>query len=391
MSVTATKSASMSERVGLAPRLFAAQLLTVAVSAVTLIIVAALVGPPLLNAHLTEALGPKGDDIRNHVEQGYTRVAIITFVVAGVVSLAAAITVSMLATRRLARPIADIAEAATQVAVGDYQARVPAAGLGFEMDHLTTAFNMMADALQDTERARQRLLGDVAHELRTPLATIRAFHEALADGVRAPDEQTWAILAAQTDRIQRLIDDIALVSRAEEHALALHIQDTPVDDLVATAVATAGPAYQSKGVVLLSEVPVGLPQLAVDPDRIGQVLTNLLTNALRHTPPGGHVAIAARDLEHHHGQPADATVLITVEDDGDGIDSEHLPHLFERFYRVDQGRDREHGGSGIGLTIARALAQAHGGNITATSAGLGRGSTFIVELPSSIEAPTTGY
>ncbi|MEI8082320.1 MAG: histidine kinase dimerization/phospho-acceptor domain-containing protein, partial [Actinomycetes bacterium] len=275
IAASATKAAPMRERVGLAPRLFGAQLLTVAVSAITLIIVAALVGPPLLNAHLTEALGPKGDDIRNHVEQGYTRVAIITFVVAGVVSLAAAIAVSILATRRLTRPLADIAEAATQVAVGDYQTRVPAARLGIEMERLTTAFNMMADALQDTDHARQRLLGDVAHELRTPLATIRAYHEALADGVRPPDDQTWAVLAAQTDRIQRLIDDIALVSRAEEHALALHLQRTSVDELVATAVATAEPAYQRKGVVLNSKVPAGIAQITVDPDRIGQVLTNL--------------------------------------------------------------------------------------------------------------------
>jgi signal transduction histidine kinase len=226
-------------------------------------------------------------------------------------------------------------------------------------------------------------LGDVAHELRTPLATIRAYHEALADGVRPPDDQTWAVLAAQTDRIQRLIDDIALVSRAEEHALALHLQSTSVDDLVATAVATAEPAYQSKGVVLHSKVPAEISQVTVDPDRIGQVITNLLTNALRHTPPGGHVTVTARNSGHNHDQSTGTAIEISVDDDGDGIGAEHLPHLFERFYRVDEGRDRGHGGSGIGLTIARALAQAHGGSLTATSPGLGKGSTFVVVLPVS--------
>lgn len=379
----AVKGSNMRDRGGLATRLFAAQLLTVAVGAITLVIVAVLVGPPLLESHLNEALGPKTDDVRHHVEQGYARAGIITIVIAGIVSLAAAVAVSMLVTRRLAQPIAEVADAATRVAVGDYQTRVPATGMGVEMDHLSTAFNTMADALQDTEHARQRLLGDVAHELRTPVATIRAYHEALADGVRAPDEQTWTVLAAQTDRIQRLIDDIALVSRAEEHALTLHLESTSVADLITSAVATAAPAYQDKGVALLTEVTARLPRINVDPDRIGQVLTNLLTNALRHTPLGGNVTVAAGvNPSHGHGHPDSAAVLISVRDDGDGIDADHLSHVFERFYRVDEGRDRGHGGSGIGLTIARALIQAQGGTLSATSDGLGLGSTFTITLGS---------
>lgn len=362
----------MKQRGGLATRLFAAQLLTVAVGAITLVIVAVLVGPPLLESHLNEALGPKTDDVRHHVEQGYARAGIITVLIAGIVSLAAAVAVSMLVTRRLAQPIAEVADAASRVAVGDYQTRVPATGMGVEMDHLGSAFNTMADALQDTEHARQRLLGDVAHELRTPVATIRAYHEALADGVRAPDENTWTVLAAQTDRIQRLIDDIALVSRAEEHALTLHFASTPVADLITSAVAMAGPGYQAKGVALHTALSARLPRINVDPDRIGQVLTNLLTNALRHTPPGGTVTVSA--------DPDGSAVLISVHDDGDGIDADHLPHVFERFYRVDEGRDRGHGGSGIGLTIARALIQAQGGTLAATSDGLGLGSTFTITL-----------
>lgn len=372
----------MRDRAGLAARLFAAQLLTITVGAATLVVVALMVGPGQFSAHLDQAfgpLGPQSDEVRHHVVEGYTRAAVVTVGIAGLVSLAAAVAVSLLVTRRLAQPIAEVADAATRVAVGSYDTRVPDADLGPEMDHLTSAFNTMADALEDTEQSRQRLLGDVAHELRTPLATIRAYHEALADGVREPDEQTWAVLSAQTDRIQRLVDDIALVSRAEEGALALHPVRTQVAELVAAAVSAAGPGFEAKGVSLATAVAPGLRPVDVDPDRMGQVLTNLLANALRHTPAAGRVVIAAGAGDHsqHHG----SEIMISVADDGDGIAPENLRHVFERFYRADPGRDRGHGGSGIGLTISRALTQAHGGTLTASSPGLGRGATFTITLP----------
>lgn len=373
----ARRSRSLGERGGLGSRLLAAQVLTLAVGAITLIIVAILIGPPVLNAHLNQALGPLTDEIRQHVEEGYARAALITVVVAGVASLAVATAVSLLITRRIARPIGAVAEAATRVALGRYETRVPAAGLGVEMDRLSTAFNVMADTLEDTERSRQQLLGDVAHELRTPLATIRACHEALADGVRQPDEQTWALLAAQTGRIQRLIDDIALVSRAEEHALPMRPTTVAVSDLLETATTAARPAYESKGVSLRLDVTPGLAPIHVDPDRIGQVLTNLLTNALRHTPARGAVEVIARS----DGGPDGGAMQILIRDDGEGIAADHLPHIFQRFYRADPGRDRGHGGSGIGLTVARALTQAHGGTLTAASDGPGRGSTFTITLP----------
>ena len=377
-SVGLRPSRPLGERGGLGSRLLAAQVLTIAVGIVTLIIVGILIGPPILNAHLNQALGPITDEIRQHLEEGYTRAAVITVVIAGLASLAVAIAVSLLITRRIARPIGAVADAATRVAAGHYQTRVPAAGLGAEIDRLTTAFNVMADTLEDTEHSRQRMLGDVAHELRTPLATMRACNEALADGVRQPDEQTWALLAAQTDRIQRLIDDIALVSRAEEHALALRPAIVAVDEILEIATTAALPAYETKGVSLRLDVAPGLAPIHVDPDRIGQVLTNLLTNALRHTPARGHVEVIARS----EGNNADGGgSQIVIRDDGEGIAADHLPHIFQRFYRADPGRDRGHGGSGIGLTVARALTQAHGGTLTATSDGPGLGSTFTITLP----------
>ncbi|HEY5989567.1 MAG TPA: ATP-binding protein, partial [Streptosporangiaceae bacterium] len=261
----------------------------------------------------------------------------------------------------------------SRLAAGDYTTRMTPTGLGPELDRLTGAFNTMAVALETTEATRRRMLADVAHELRTPLATLDAYLEGLTDGVRAPSRETWDILAAQTARLRRLADDIALVSRAEEHRLPLQKIGSAPNGLVATAVNAAGPAYQNRGVELVTRLADDLPELPVDPDRIVQVLAGLLANALRHTPPGGTVTLATR--------LTGPQVQITVTDTGHGIAAEHLPHIFERFYRADAARDRASGGAGIGLTIARALVAAHGGALTAASDGPGAGATFTITLP----------
>src|SRR5664280_1695754 len=190
----------------------------------------------------------------------------------------------------------------------------------------------------------------------------------LEDGVVALEPASLAVLRTQTRRLTRLTEDITAVSRAEEHQLDLHLRPTTVNALTAAA-----DRFRGKGVdLIIQAVPEQLP-VVVDPDRIGQVLGNLLDNALRHTPAGGQVTLRA--------QASGQTVTIAVSDTGEGIPAEHLPHLFERFYRVDSARDRVHGGSGIGLAIAKALVEAHGGQIAATSAGPGRGSTLQVTLP----------
>jgi two-component system, OmpR family, sensor histidine kinase BaeS len=260
-------------------------------------------------------------------------------------------------------------------AAGDYSVRIPPARLGPEVDELAAAINAMAAALSATEATRRRLLADAAHELRTPLATLEAFLEALADGVRSPGPATWDIMAAQTTRLRRLADGIALVSRAEEGQLPMTRIPVPPGDLVASAAEAARPGYAAKGVHLTARADAGLPGVSADPDRIGQALAGLLANALRHTPSGGSVRVAATAL------PAGTGVRITVTDTGEGIAAEHLPHVFERFYRADPARDAAHGGSGIGLAIARALVTAHGGTLTAASAGPGAGACFTITLP----------
>ena len=231
----------------------------------------------------------------------------------------------------------------------------------------------MASSLESAERRRRELLSDVAHELRTPLATVEAHVEGLADGVIAPDEQAWSAMRSEMARLTRLVDDLQRVSRAEERQLDLRLERIAPHELTAAAVAASAPAYTSKGVSLTSDVGHHLPDVAVDSDRLGEVLANLLDNALRHTPSGGHVRI--------DGRVVDDRVELAVADTGEGIARELLQRIFERFYRADAARARSSGGSGIGLAIARALIEAHGGTITAESRGRGTGATFRIRLP----------
>jgi signal transduction histidine kinase len=242
---------------------------------------------------------------------------------------------------------------------------------------VVTAFNAMAGRLAEVEATRRRLLADLGHELRTPVATIEAYVDAAEDGVLVPDEDTWAVLRAQTGRLRRLAEDIAAVSRAEEHQLDLHPRRVAVAELVGAAVAAAGPRYADKGVTLATAVGASLPELTADVERMGQVLGNLLDNALRHTPAGGTVTVRAEQ-----DRPG---VRITVADTGEGIAAEHLTHVFERFYRADAARDRSRGGSGIGLAIVRAIVTEHGGRVTAHSNGPGTGTAFVVSLPAAGE------
>ena len=231
----------------------------------------------------------------------------------------------------------------------------------------------MAAGLESVETTRRRLLADLAHEIRTPVSVLEAYMEALKDGVETLDADTITMLRDQTRRLVRFSDDVRSLSHAEESRTS--IEPTWVDPaaLLSTTLIAAADRYAAKQVALTSRVPAHLPRLWADPQRLGQVLGNLLDNALRHTPRGGRVEVTA-------GQRSELLV-IEVTDTGGGISAEHLPHLFERFYRVDAARDREHGGAGIGLAIVKALVEAHGGHITARSDGPGTGSTFTVTFP----------
>ena len=360
--------------IGLPTRLLTAHLLVGAVALLTISLIAFALGPPLFRTHLRQAMPDAPPAVAPHAQEAFTTATGVAVAIGAGAALLAAIASSALITRRLTRPVIALSAAAARLATGDHAARMPPTGLGPQLDALTDAFNAMAAALQETERTRRRLLADLAHELRTPLATLDAHIEALADGVRTPDEESWQIMHAQTRRLRRLADDLTLVSRAEEHALPVHCRRIDPAGLVTAAIDGAQPAYEARAVRLVARLGPELPPTTADPDRLTQALSNLLDNALRHTPPGGTVTVAADDTAH--------ATRITVTDTGEGIAAEHLPHVFERFYRADPARTHAaSGGSGIGLTISRALIEAHHGTLTAASAGPGTGARFTIELP----------
>lgn len=361
---------------GLAPRLFAAQLLIVLTGAITMVLVVVAVAPGLFRGHTHQMMGPMSGEMAQDLDEALATTLLISLPIAVGAASLTSLAVSWLITRRLTRPIGQMATAAARVAAGDYGARVPASRLGAEFDHLDTAFNRMAGTLEHTEQRRQELLADLAHELRTPVATLDSYLEGVEDGVLPASSETWQTMRDQTSRLRRLIEDVGTVSRAEERRLDL--PSTPVDlaELAAEAIRAAEPSFRDEDVALTLHRSGSPPRIGGDRDRLREVLDNLLANALRHTPPGGHVAVHVTG--HRSGE-----VELTVSDDGEGIPTEHLPHVFDRFYRTDPARSRATGGSGIGLTIARALVQAHGGTIRADSAGTGCGARFTITLPAA--------
>ena len=361
-------------RHSLAGKLLVAQLLVIVAGSVTLLLVALSLAPGLFRDHVREALGIVPEDVSRHLDHAFDDAVLVALGVAiGAAALTAA-AVSWFLSVRIVRPLGQLARAAERIAQGNYGERVPVTGSD-ELTILAAAFNDMAASLESAELRRRQLLSDLAHELRTPLATIEGYLEGVRDGVMPASAETWAVLETESGRLRRLVDDLQKVSRAEERQLDLRIRPVSPAAIVAAAVQAAEPAYLAKKVELRCTVDERLPQLAADPDRIGEVLANLLDNALRHTPPGGRVEV----LAERHGDD----VELVVVDSGEGIPPEHLGRVFERFYRVDSGRTRAMGGSGIGLAIARALVEAHGGRIRAESEGAGQGARFIVTLPTA--------
>lgn len=360
---------------GLAPRLLAAQTLVLLAGAVTSWLVASVVGPGIFHEHLRQAGVGHTSTEAAHVEQAFGSALLIALGVALTASVLLALGVTAFFTRRVQRSTSAVAASASMIARGDYGSRVPSPGLGAEFDQLSATINGLAQRLGDVESTRRRLLADLAHEMRTPLASIEAHLEAIEDGVRSMDTETLEVLHSNAARLHRLAEDITAVSRAEEGGLDIRPVRTSTRTLVEAATTSAHDAYAAKRVNLALNVAT-TPTVTVDPERMAQVLGNLLDNALQHTPPGGRVTVTV-------DEPDPQWVEIIVADDGEGIGPEHLNHIFERFYRADPARNRAHGGSGIGLTISRALVEAHGGGISAASPGRDQGASFTVRLPAA--------
>jgi two-component system sensor histidine kinase BaeS len=371
----------------LGAKLFISYLIVILVGVVVLGTAAELVVPSAFDRHLAamnsmmqQTMGRSSPGLRGDLFENFRAAVTEALTFAALAAFLAAVLVSLLVSRQVVAPVHAMMSASQRIAEGNYTERVHVSGdlskgEQDELAQLALSFNQMAAKLQQTENMRRQLIGDVAHELRTPLTAIKGSMEGLIDGVLPADAETYQAIHREADRLQRLVNDLQELSRVESGAFELDRQSVKVSDLVNSAVARLGKQFEEKDVALETEVPSGLPTVFVDKDRIDQVLLNLVGNALQYTPSGGKVTISA------HAQ--DDEIHIAVADTGIGIPPEHLPHLFTRFYRVDKSRSRAGGGSGIGLTIAKHLVEAHDGRIWAVSSGSGQGSTFIFTLPLS--------
>jgi histidine kinase len=368
------------ERLG--AKLFLANLIVILVGVIILAVTIQITIPAAFNRHMgmmtDNGMGMMGQG--QGQGQGLGRTLFENFRASMFESLGYAVTASVLAallvslflSRRIVAPIRTLTDASQHIAEGQYAERVQVNGSD-EIAQLAARFNQMAMQLEQVESMRRQLIGDVTHELRTPLTSIKGYMEGLVDGVLPSTPETFDQIHREADRLSRLVDDLQELSRVEAKAYSMDIRSVAISNLVQTTVKRLTPQATAKRITLHSNLPADLPPLQADEDRITQVLVNLVANAIQYTPEGGDVIIsAARHADEIH---------ISVKDTGVGIPLEHLANLFTRFYRVDKSRSRNTGGgSGIGLTIAKHLVEAHGGRIWAESKGDGQGSTFTFSL-----------
>jgi signal transduction histidine kinase len=327
----------------------------------------------------TNPLGPADDPQRAAFLASINRTLLLAAVVAGL----AAVFLTVGLSRRILKPVETLTAAARRMEKGDLSQRVEVQS-DDEIGELARAFNAMADGLTRLEELRRNMVTDVAHDLRTPLSNIRGYLEALQDGVVDPKREVVDSLHEEAMLLTRLVDDLQELALAEAGQLKLERRPVTPADLVNRALEAVRAQTAAKGIALLADLPEDLPLVDVDPQRIGQVLGNLLSNALTHTPSGGEVVVAARRCPETSRRVVEGArgseIEVSVRDTGEGISPEHLPYIFERFYRVDKSRSRATGGTGLGLAIAKQLVEAHGGRIGMESE-VGRGTQFTFTLP----------
>lgn len=363
-------------------KLLVSYLLVILIAFAVLAIVVEFAIPPALNRHMGGmnmggmgmmggGAGPDSEVVQN------TRAAVEDALLwAAGAAVLVAVVLSLWLTRQVVSPVREMMLASREIAEGRYEKRV---SLGDnekpvdELVQLALSFNQMASQLEQTETMRRELIADVSHELRTPLTAIKGYSEGLMDGVLSANTETYQQIHKEADRMQRLVADLQELSRVEAEGFTVRARPLSLASLERAISKQLGKQFDEKGISLEYEIPPRLPKVLADEDRVQQILINLLGNALQYTPAGGRVQISAAGI--------DGEARIDVADSGVGIAAEHLPLIFNRFYRVDKSRSRSGGGSGIGLTIAKRLVEAHGGRIWAASDGVGKGSTFSFTLP----------
>ncbi|MDX2344479.1 MAG: HAMP domain-containing sensor histidine kinase [Acidimicrobiia bacterium] len=316
---------------------------------------------------LTTAQEVEQSPVPADIQEDYDRALTGALIVATAIGLIVAMALGVLLTRRLLGTFNKIKESASLLADGHYSTRV-SIPREVELADLAESVNTLADSLQQTEQTRARLVSDLAHEIRNPLSTIEGYMEGLIDGVLPQSKETYEAIAGEAHRLKRLTWDLSTLSKAQEGAIEFSFVLSDLGDAVRRVVETLGPQYEINEVDLDVNLDTKMP-IRADVDRLAQAITNLLGNALAHTPPGGTVAVA--DVS------TDERCAVAIKDSGAGIPQDQLQTIFERFTRLD----RDQPGTGIGLNIARTLVRAHGGDVTAESAGPGLGSTFEISLP----------
>ena len=292
------------------------------------------------------------------------------FIIVGLLSLVFAFGFGLYSSRLISRPISKAASAAEVIADGYYGARIQDQSGTHEINKLTDSINNLAESLEKQEKLRRRLTEDVAHELRTPLATLQSHTEAMIDGIWKPDQDRLKSCHEEIVRIGRLVGDLEKLAKYESENLTLSITEFDIMEMLKRILYNFESDFGAKGIKV--HIEGGVQKLSADKDKLSQVMVNLLSNALKYSRQGGEVEVK---VESTNGE-----VVIHVRDNGIGIAQEDISHVFERFYRADKSRDRLTGGTGIGLSIAKAIVEAHKGRITATSE-LGKGTEFVVALP----------
>ncbi len=364
----------------LAWKLILSYLIVIAVSLLVLAFSTAFIAPADFSSHMGNMqgimqggmMGVNTAQFQAELEVSFRQALNGALLTAGIAATLVAIVLSWYVSRRIVQPIRELVNASQYIAGGHYGERLRV-DQDDEIGELTRSFNRMAAALAEIETVRQRLIADVSHELKTPLASIKGYMEGLQDGVVAPTPETFELVHREADRLQRLVGDLQELSRAEAAQLSMDIRPCDANELISLTVAALRPQFDEKGVSLDAELSGQPVTIRADFDRTRQVLLNLLGNALQYTPSGGHVTV--------EWSRVDSALRFSVNDTGIGLAPADLERIFQRFYRVDRSRSRASGGSGIGLTIARHIVEAQGGKIWAESAGPGQGSTFHFTLP----------
>jgi signal transduction histidine kinase len=319
-----------------------------------------LTSPPLPSDTTTKTLS---QNFLNTITHSFWLVIVLAWLLALLLTLALS--------NRILKPVHELTRIANRMEQGDLSQRVRIRTKD-EMGVLAHAFNTMADSLARSEQLRRNLVSDVAHELRTPLTNIRGYLEALKDHVIDPTSEVIVSLYEESLLLNRLVVDLQELSLAEAGQLHLVRRPLALEEVIVKAVSSLQLQAANKQLALRVEMSPCLPRAEADAERVGQVLRNLIGNAITHTPPGGEIMIRARSINQE--------VLVSVDDTGEGIEEQHLPYIFERFYRADASRSRATGGIGLGLAIVKQVVEAHGGQVEAESTP-GRGSSFTFRLP----------